>query len=60
VISGNKTAVNFDVMSNVAGSESVDKVVNHIDIKVIVTKEPPEAIVVLRDISSSMGGKFFD
>jgi hypothetical protein len=38
VITGAETAVNFDVMGGVAGSESVDKLVNPVDIKAIVTR----------------------
>jgi Mg-chelatase subunit ChlD len=60
VITGSETAVNFDVLGGVAGSESVEKVVDPVDIKAIVTRDPAEAIVVLLDISGSMGGKFFN
>ena len=37
----------------------MEKVVDCVDIKPIITKDPAEAIVVLLDISGSMGGKFF-
>lgn len=47
-------------MGGVAGSESVDKPVDVKEIKAVVTRDPAEAIVVLLDISGSMGGKFFN
>lgn len=60
VLTGSENAVNFDIMGGVAGSESVDKPVDVKEIKAVVTRDPAEAIVVLLDISGSMGGKFFN
>lgn len=60
VISGSEVAINFDIVAGAAGSESVEKVVGANDIKAVITRDPAEAIVVLLDISGSMGGKFFN
>ena len=59
VITGGEIGVNFNIMGGATGSENVDIVVQG-KIDAVITKEPAEAIVVLLDISGSMGGRFFN
>ncbi len=47
-------------MSGAVSTENTEVAINKADLKPIITREPKEAIVVLFDISGSMGSKFFD
>lgn len=47
-------------MSGAVNTENTEVKINKNDLKPVITREPKEAIVVLFDISGSMGSKFFN
>lgn len=59
VVSGDEIAVNLDLMGANVTTENVEEAVAA---KLVpkITRDPKEAIIVLFDISSSMGGGFFN
>lgn len=59
-INGNEQACNLDLMSGAVNTENTEVKINKADLKPVITREPKEAIVVVFDISGSMGSKFFN
>jgi Mg-chelatase subunit ChlD len=60
VVKGTEEAVNLDLMMAAGKTENLEEAVDKKDLKPVITREPKEAIVVLFDISGSMGSKFFN
>lgn len=50
----------MDFMSANVNTESVEEVIDTSNLKAVITRDPKEAIVVLFDISGSMGSYFFN
>lgn len=59
VIDGKEESVSLDLMVGAGKSENLEEQIDLKDLKPVITREPKEAIVVLFDISGSMGSKFF-
>lgn len=60
VLAGEEKAVNLDLMVGAGKTENLEEVVDMGDVKPIITRTPKEAIVILFDISGSMGSRFFN
>ena len=56
----NEQACNLNLMSGAVNTENTKVKINKPDLKPVITREPKEAIVVVFDISGSIGSKFFN